>query len=103
MKVLKRYALQLISLLPNILKGDEDVEKKPKDLINSKLKKMLEMPYGLRLEWELPGGMPFILHLKDNHKVQYLLVCVYRFQFFMSQCSSCFTDQKGKYTGPYLP
>ena len=29
----------------------------------------LETPYGLQLRWELPHGMPFVLHLKDKVKV----------------------------------
>ena len=31
----------------------------------------LETPYGLQLRWELPHGMPFVLHLKDKVKVEY--------------------------------
>ena len=56
-QVVKWYALQLLSLLPktmNVKAGDA---------------MKLETPYGLQLKWRLPGGMPFVLHLKDNHKV----------------------------------
>eukprot|EP00794_Sanderia_malayensis_P016107 gene16107-17728_t len=58
-QVIKWYALQLISLLPKTLKVTA------KNVGNK-----LETPYGLQLKWRLPGGMPFVLHLKDNHKVK---------------------------------
>ena len=73
LKVLKHYALQLISLLPDIFKEGEQAELKLEDVLKKKLNEMLETPYGLQLKWTLPGGTPFILHLKDNHKVPCLL------------------------------
>ena len=57
-EVIKWYALQLISLLPKTLGVEAE-----------KVGNKLETPYGLQLKWRLPGGMPFVLHLKDNHKV----------------------------------
>ena len=65
-KVIKWYALQLISLLPSTLGAKID-----------RVGNKLETPYGLQLKWRLPGGMPFVLHLKDNHKVSHLHVSLY--------------------------
>jgi len=58
-QVIKWYALQLISLLPTTLGAKIE-----------RVGNKLETPYGLQLKWRLPGGMPFILHLKDNLKVK---------------------------------
>ena len=30
----------------------------------------IKTPYGMQLRWKLPGGMPFVIHLKDNLKVK---------------------------------
>eukprot|EP00112_Aurelia_sp_Birch-Aquarium-sp1_P009840 Seg2134.2 transcript_id=Seg2134.2/GoldUCD/mRNA.D3Y31 product="Chitin synthase chs-2" protein_id=Seg2134.2/GoldUCD/D3Y31 len=58
-QVIKWYALQLLSLFHKTL-GVE-----PGNVGNK-----LETPYGMQLRWRLPGGMPLVLHLKDNHKVK---------------------------------
>ena len=62
--VIKRYALQLISLLKGTMGIDPGKAFK------------LETPYGLQLKWMLPHGMPFILHLKDKVKV-YCSICYF--------------------------
>ena len=65
--VIGDMALQLLSLVPEVLKtGDVDTCTKA------------DFPYGLRLSWALPsskgeGGnqpMTFVIHLKDNRKVR---------------------------------
>ena len=55
--VVKRYALQLLSLL----KDTVGVE------VGHAMK--LETPYGLQLKWCLPNGMPLVIHFKDKVKV----------------------------------
>ncbi|XP_057290350.1 uncharacterized protein LOC130613049 [Hydractinia symbiolongicarpus] len=57
-EVVKWYALQLLSLVKDIM--DIDPGKAFK----------LETPYGMQLKWLLPHGMPFIIHLKDKVKVK---------------------------------
>lgn len=56
-EVLNNYVLQLISLIPKTLKVRIEACMK------------LKTPYGLQMRWELPGGMLFHIHLKDNLKV----------------------------------
>ncbi len=53
---LKKYALQLISLLEKTLD------------IKPSFARKIETPYGMELRWKLPGGMNFHIHLKDNYK-----------------------------------
>ncbi|KXJ20581.1 Chitin synthase 6 [Exaiptasia diaphana] len=57
--VLNDFVLQLIALVPKTL-GVEKIEDCKK----------IKTPYGMQLKWELPGGMPFYIHLKDNFKVK---------------------------------
>jgi len=57
-KTLKKYALQLVSLVERTL-----------DIKPSFAKKIMT-PYGMKLQWKLPGGMDFHIHLKDNYKVK---------------------------------
>lgn len=57
---MKWYALQLLSLVKDIM--DIDPGKAFK----------LETPYGMQLKWLLPHGMPFIIHLKDKVKVGFI-------------------------------
>ena len=52
------FANQLFSLLHDALR------------INLSDGKKWETPYGLQIRWELPGDMPFYVHLKDPHKVK---------------------------------
>ena len=49
--------LQLASLVENTLEVDLSGCTK------------MKTPYGMQLKWRLPGGMEFIIHLKDNAKV----------------------------------
>ena len=58
-KTLKKYALQLVSLVERTL-----------DIKPSFAKKIMT-PYGMKLQWKLPGGMDFHIHLKDNYKVTF--------------------------------
>ena len=58
------YALQLLSLLKRTVHVDP------------KVADILETPYGLQLAYQLPGGMPFVVHLKDNVKVSLALVFI---------------------------
>ena len=55
---LSQFAIQLMSLL--------------KDTLNVKLKNATKQktPYGYRFVWLIENSMPFIVHLKDNHKVR---------------------------------
>ena len=59
-KTLKKYALQLLSLLDKTL----DVQ------ASSAMK--ISTPYGVQLKWKLAGDMMFYIHLKDNFKVKFL-------------------------------
>ncbi|XP_062523518.1 uncharacterized protein LOC134198189 isoform X2 [Corticium candelabrum] len=52
------YANQLFSLLHDTL------------LIRLSDGEKWETPYGLQIKWNLPGGMPFCVHLKDSKKVK---------------------------------
>lgn len=52
------FANQLFSLLHETLKIDLSDGQK------------WETPYGMQFGWELPGGMPFNVHLKDPNKVK---------------------------------
>lgn len=63
---LGQYAIQFIACLKEEIErlGDVDV----KDWIESGQK--METPYGQRLEWLLPDGTPFALHLKDGQLVK---------------------------------
>jgi len=56
-EVLNSYALKLTSLVEKTLK-----------VRLTECSKM-KTPYGMQLKWRLPGGMEFIVHLKDNAKV----------------------------------
>ena len=56
-KTLKRYALQLLSLVEKTLD------------IKPSFAQKIQTPYGMKLKWKLPGGMDFHIHLKDNYKV----------------------------------
>ena len=57
-EVLNSYVLQLASLVQKTLKVQlSDCNK-------------MKTPYGMRLNWRLPGGMDFTIHLKDNAKVR---------------------------------
>ena len=58
-EVLNSYVLQLASLVEKTL--------------NVQLRgcNKMKTPYGMRLNWRLPGGMDFTIHLKDNAKVRY--------------------------------
>ena len=56
-EVLNNYVLQLASLVENTLEVDLSGCTK------------MKTPYGMQLKWRLPGGMEFIIHLKDNAKV----------------------------------
>ena len=53
-----QFANQLFSLLEEMLK------------IKLSNGEKWETPYGLQIKWNLPGGMPFYVHLKDPHKVR---------------------------------
>lgn len=56
-EVLNNYVLQLASLVEKTLKVHlSDCTK-------------MKTPYGMQLQWRLPGGMDFTIHLKDNAKV----------------------------------
>lgn len=55
--VLNNYVLQLASLVEKTL-----------NVHLSECTKM-KTPYGMQLQWTLPGGMHFTIHLKDNAKV----------------------------------
>eukprot|EP00794_Sanderia_malayensis_P016163 gene16163-17786_t len=55
---LKQYALQLVSML------EKTLDVKPSFATK------IETPYGMELKWNLPGGMNFHIHLKDNYKVK---------------------------------
>ena len=59
--VLNNYVLQLISLIPKTLKVNIDACMK------------MKTPYGMQMRWRLPGGMLFLIHLKDNLRVGVLL------------------------------
>ena len=56
-EVLNSYILQLAALVESCMKV--------------KLSECTKMktPYGMQLRWRLPGGMPMVIHLKDNAKV----------------------------------
>ena len=56
-KTLKKYALQLLSLVEKTL------------AIKPSCSHKIQTPYGMKLHWKLPGGMDFHIHLKDNYKV----------------------------------
>ena len=56
-RTLKKYALQLVSLLERTLDVQASTATK------------IATPYGMQLKWKLPGGMMFYIHLKDNFKV----------------------------------
>ena len=56
-EVLNSYVLQLASLVEETLKVQLSECTKTKT------------PYGMQLKWKLPGGMNFMIHLKDNAKV----------------------------------
>ena len=59
-KTVKKYALQLISLLEKTVN------------VTAAQAKKIETPYGIQLKWKLPGEMMFHIHLKDNYKVSVL-------------------------------
>ena len=81
--VLNNYVLQLISLIPKTLKVKVDACMK------------LKTPYGMQMRWTLPGGMYFLVHLKDNLKV--ISSCIsYQLR---QQCSS---PLSGHYIIPVL-
>ena len=63
-RTLKKYALQLVSLLEKTVDVRGDQAKK------------IDTPYGMQLKWKLPGGMLFYIHLKDNYKVMsFFVIC----------------------------
>lgn len=76
---LGQYAIQFVACLKEEIErlGDVDV----KEWIESGQK--METPYGQRLEWLLPDGTPFALHLKDPVLVKrgkrWSQVCVLKF------------------------
>ena len=58
LEVLNNYVLQLASLVEKTLKVHlSDCTK-------------MKSPYGMQLQWRLPAGMDFTIHLKDNAKVR---------------------------------
>lgn len=55
---LSPFAVQLMSLIPKTMKVALDDGNRQKT------------PYGYRFSWRLNNCMPFVIHLKDNHKVR---------------------------------
>lgn len=70
--VLQQFALQLVHCFVDEL--ERFYEDKPGYDVEACIAagKRIVTPYGIRLEWVLPGqhGMPFIVHLKDGGKVK---------------------------------
>ena len=64
-KTLKKYALQLLSLVEKTLG------------IKASFAQKVQTPYGMKLQWRLPGGMDFHIHLKDNYKVMLYYIILY--------------------------
>ena len=58
-RTLKKYALQLVSLLERTLDVQASTATK------------IATPYGMQLKWKLPGDMMFYVHLKDSFKVNF--------------------------------
>lgn len=58
---LGQYAIQFVACLKEEMEKDGDVN--VDDWVESGQK--METPYGQRLEWVLPNGTPFAMHLKD--------------------------------------
>lgn len=52
------FASQLVSLLESTME------------VNADKANAYSTPYGVQLNWSLPGGMPFFIHLKDSMKVK---------------------------------
>jgi hypothetical protein len=68
-EVLGEYVLQLASVIESTLKV--------------KLCEVIKVitPYGMQLRWLLPGGLPIVIHLKDNTKVSSIFpseILIYR-------------------------
>ena len=57
-EILNSYALKLASLVEKTL------------MVRLTDCSKVKTPYGIQLKWRLPGGMEFIIHLKDNAKVR---------------------------------
>lgn len=55
---LSRFAVQLMSLVPDALKVK----------INKGVK--IQTPYGYRFHWDIEQCMPFVIHFKDNQKIK---------------------------------
>ena len=63
---LGKFAIQLISCLREEIKAQDEVD--AEDWITTGQR--IVTPYGMRIEYQLPNGTPFCLHLKDGGKVK---------------------------------